>query len=179
MTTLDPNSFSAQEAKPQIEALEPLCLSEQYAPLNRMIGLASTGILAIIASIIYFQPFIPLTNQALTVFLVITGLVLGLSLIITFIQYAADKRKFYALREMDIHYMSGLFFRKVVSQPITRIQHVELKRGPIDRKKGLAKLQVFSAGGEAYTFEIPGLPLQTAQKIRQLILQHKDMLKDG
>ena len=66
-----------------------------------------------------------------------------------------------------------------MSQPITRIQHIELKRGPIERKVGLARLQVFSAGGEMHTFEIPGLPLETAQQLRQFILQHKDMVKHG
>jgi membrane protein YdbS with pleckstrin-like domain len=91
----------------------------------------------------------------------------------------SDKRKFYSLREQDLSYRSGLIFRKTVSQPMLRIQHVELKRGPIDRKVGLAKLQVFSAGGALHTFEIPGLPLETAENIRQFILDHKDVNHHG
>ena len=88
--------------------------------------------------------------------------------------FFADKKKSYALRELDLHYTSGLIFRKTVSQPILRVQHVELKRGPVDRKTGLAKLQVFSAGGALHTFEIPGLPVADAEAIRQFIISHKD-----
>jgi membrane protein YdbS with pleckstrin-like domain len=66
-------------------------------------------------------------------------------------------------------------FRGLSCQPILRVQHVEVKRGPFDRWAGLAKLQVFSAGGEMHTFEIPGLPLERAQRIRQYILDHKDV----
>jgi membrane protein YdbS with pleckstrin-like domain len=102
-----------------------------------------------------------------------------LGFLITWFSHAQDQVKSYALRESDLHYSSGLFFRKIVSQPITRIQHIELKRGPIERKVGLATLQVFSAGGEMHTFQIPGLPVDIALQLRQFILQHKDVVKHG
>ncbi|TLU65410.1 PH domain-containing protein [Thalassotalea litorea] len=91
----------------------------------------------------------------------------------------AEPIKAYALREQDLSYRSGLLFRKVITQPIARIQHVELKRGPLDRRFELAKLQVFSAGGAMHTFEIPGLELKKAQAIRQFILSHKGGSNDG
>jgi hypothetical protein len=40
-------------------------------------------------------------------------------------------------------------------------------------------LQVFSAGGDMHTFQIPGLPVETAQQLRHFILQHKDIVKHG
>lgn len=89
--------------------------------------------------------------------------------------FFSAKHKHFALREQDLSYASGLIFKKVVTQPILRIQHIELKRGPVARKIGLASLQVFSAGGSLHTFEIPGLPLKTAEAIRHFILQHKDI----
>ncbi|TKB46451.1 PH domain-containing protein [Thalassotalea mangrovi] len=106
--------------------------------------------------------------------------ILSLIFLFTFIyQWFAEPIKAYALREQDLSYQSGLLFRKVITQPITRIQHVELKRGPLDRRNELAKLQVFSAGGAMHTFEIPGLELKTAQSIRQFILSHKGGNNDG
>lgn len=81
----------------------------------------------------------------------------------------------YAVREQDIHFQDGLFFRKLVSQPILRVQHIELKRGPIERKAGLATLQVFSAGGGSHTFEIPGLDYEKAISLRKFIINHKDL----
>jgi membrane protein YdbS with pleckstrin-like domain len=91
----------------------------------------------------------------------------------------ADQRVAYALREHDVGFRWGLLFRHTVIQPLSRIQHIELKRGPIERSAGLATLQVFSAGGGAHTFEIPGLPVEQAQGLRQFILQHQDLQHGG
>ena len=87
----------------------------------------------------------------------------------------ADKNKGYAIREHDFSYRSGVIFQSVVSQPILRIQHVELKHGPIDRHFGLASLEIFSAGGAMHTFAIPGLPEEKAREIRSYVLTHSDI----
>lgn len=173
------NLVLSHEQLPQIQDLEQQPLDKQYASVNRLIGLIISVVFALLGCMFYFQPFFDFHAEFHSAIPFITGLLVIISLFITWIKFAADKRKFYAIRELDIHYISGLIFCKVVSQPVTRIQHVELKRGPIDRRLGLASLQVFSAGGEMHTFEIPGLPVATAKKIRQFILQHKDMLKHG
>ncbi len=90
----------------------------------------------------------------------------------------AFPKKGYAVREHDLHYTSGLIFQMHVCQPILRIQHIEIKRGPFERKAGLASLLVYSAGGVQHTFAIPGLPHDTAIKLRSYILEHKDLHED-
>ena len=164
---------------PAIQNLDTQSLSEQYAPLNRLINLSVTLIICMLGLAVYFQPFIALPNGLLNVLPYIIWTVAILGFLTTWFNHARDQVKSYALRESDLHYSSGLFFNKIVSQPITRIQHIELKRGPIERKVGLATLQVFSAGGEMHTFQIPGLPVDIALKLRQFILQHKDVVKHG
>ncbi|PKG96712.1 PH domain-containing protein [Paraglaciecola sp. MB-3u-78] len=167
------------EQLPSILTLDKQSLSEQYAPLNRLINLGFTLLVCMFGMTLYFQPFIDLPKGLLNSlpFFIWAAAILGF--LFTWLSYARDLVRSYALRELDLHYTSGLFFRTVVSQPITRIQHIELKRGPIERKVGLATLQVFSAGGEMHTFQIPGLPVDTAQQLRQFILQHKDVIKHG
>ncbi|RXJ74416.1 hypothetical protein CS022_02070 [Veronia nyctiphanis] len=91
--------------------------------------------------------------------------------------YFADKRIGFSLREQDISVRSGLVFRSIITQPMLRVQHVELTRGPIERKAGLATLEVFSAGGDSGTFSIPGLPEEKAKEIRQFILGHGDLTR--
>ncbi|MFT6283692.1 MAG: membrane protein YdbS with pleckstrin-like domain [Arenicella sp.] len=164
---------------PTILTLDKQSLSEQYAPINRLINLGFTLLVCMLGMALYFQPFVVLPKEILNSlpFFIWAAAILGF--LTTWLSHARDQVKFYALRELDLHYVSGLFFRKIVSQPITRIQHIELKRGPIERKVGLATLQVFSAGGEMHTFQIPGLPVDTAQQLRQFILQHKDVIKHG
>jgi len=164
---------------PAILTLEEKSLSEKYAPLNRLLNLGLILLVCSIGMALYFQPFVNLPKGLLNFIPFIIWAVAIFGFLTTWISHACDQVKSYALRELDLHYSSGLFFRKIVSQPITRIQHIELKRGPIERKVGLATLQVFSAGGEMHTFQIPGLPVDTAQQLRQFILQHKDVIKHG
>ena len=84
----------------------------------------------------------------------------------------------FALREHDISLHSGVLFKKTIIQPYTRLQHIEIKRGPLERYKKLASLALFSAGGSLHALEIKGLLEGDAEKIKQFILKHKD-LKNG
>ncbi|MBU2979488.1 PH domain-containing protein [Alteromonas sp. C1M14] len=154
-------------------AFEPI--SPVYRKVNLGICVAIISVLMIMALVIRFQALIsvppPLFNASQYA-LVIVPLI---GVLFCVYQWFADKQVMFALREQDLSLKQGLIFRRLASQPVLRIQHVELKRGPLDRLSGLAKLQVFSAGGAGHTFEIPGLPIARAQKIRQFILTHKDI----
>lgn len=79
--------------------------------------------------------------------------------------------KFYAIREKDLLYRSGMFFRQTVVVPFNRIQHVEMKQTPLDRKFDLAKLVFFTAGGSASDLKISGLYKEDAEKIRMYIIE--------
>lgn len=76
----------------------------------------------------------------------------------------------YAVREHDIVLRKGLFWRAEIVQPLIRLQHVELVRGPLEKALGLAKLKLFSAGSGRETFTIPGLPLRNAARLRRYAL---------
>lgn len=168
---------------PSISQLSHTAIAKSYTQANRYLRLTITLVFVTVLSTVWWlaplQYFFPISaDLKFILVIIIFGIAIwgGLS---TLFGSLADKRKFYALREHDISYKSGVIFTKMVSQPILRIQHVELSRGPIDRKIGLAKLQVFSAGGALHTFEIPGLPIDEAQKIRQFILDNKDTNRHG
>jgi hypothetical protein len=164
---------------PSISNLTFKAISPTYAKANRYINVMTTLMLMLITVSVHYQTFFEITSHNRDLLLYITWLIGLLGLIITLYNSVANIKKFYSVREHDISYCSGLFFKKSVTQPLTRVQHVELKRGPIDRKVGLAKLQVFSAGGALHTFEIPGLKVAEAETLRQFILSHKDSLQHG
>jgi len=179
-TSLDfSNEAITTKSLPSLLELKQQAISPSYAVANFYVNLVITLILLLVTLSVSFQPFYDLDNTAKNVFLYIACAIAIIGFIKTVYDAKADIRKFYALREQDISYTSGLIFKNTVSQPILRVQHVELKRGPIDRKIGLAKLQVFSAGGALHTFEIPGLLLEEAESIRQFILSHKDINHHG
>ncbi|XQW84035.1 PH domain-containing protein [Thalassotalea piscium] len=156
---------------------------QSLAPIYLKVRLALSGLffalVLIIGVVALYQTVMPLSQTQSPIVKNILWLILVLAVFNLIYIYFADQQKKYALRELDLHFSSGLIFRKTVSQPILRIQHVELKRGPVERKVGLAKLQVFSAGGAMHTFEIPGLTLKEAEAIRQFIISHKDANING
>ena len=86
--------------------------------------------------------------------------------------YVADQQKGYCLRTHDISYQYGLLFKRIVTQPLCKLQHSEINRSPLERYLGLASIYVFSAGGMNHTFRVPGLPLADAEAIRQLLIDY-------
>lgn len=82
----------------------------------------------------------------------------------------AIKKKKYALREKDLIYTTGLIWSKRITIPFSRIQHAEVKQGPVARRFKLFTLKVFTAGGDSADLSIPGLDKEKADKIKAFIL---------
>ncbi|MDH3338473.1 MAG: PH domain-containing protein [Gammaproteobacteria bacterium] len=79
-------------------------------------------------------------------------------------------RRGYVVRDKDIVFKSGVFWRSVTAVPFNRVQHVETSNTPLDRKFGLANLQIFTAGGSGGDLSISGLGADIAEQLRVYIL---------
>ncbi|TXD46560.1 PH domain-containing protein [Polaribacter sp. IC073] len=86
-----------------------------------------------------------------------------------FIKNIEFKQRKYAVREKDISYQNGFFFRSLTTVPFNRIQHVEIDEGPISRFFGLVSLSVFTAGDSSDDLKISGLLKEEAQQIKEFI----------
>ena len=160
---------------PRLQELALTPISRRYRIINLSAISAIALVLLSIVTALRFQSLFELPEDLVFAYPYICSVIFGLAFLWATYHFFADTKITYAVREQDVSKQSGLIFRKLSCQPILRVQHVELNRGPLERWAGLASLQVFSAGGEMYTFEIPGLELEKAQKIRQFILDHKDV----
>lgn len=80
------------------------------------------------------------------------------------------KRKKYALRERDIIYQTGLFWRSYTVLPFNRVQHAEVQQGPIERMFDLSRLKIYTAGGSSSDMSIPGLSPAQSQSIKHFII---------
>lgn len=78
----------------------------------------------------------------------------------------------YLLRQHDISYRSGWLLRSQVTVPMSRIQHSEIFRGPLDRWLGLSTLRIYTAGSSGSNLSIPGLKSETAHALRTALLEH-------
>lgn len=76
----------------------------------------------------------------------------------------------YALREKDISFASGLFWRSMTTVPFNRVQHCDIKQGILDRRFGLSRITIYTAGGQSTDLMIPGLLPDTAEKLKEYIL---------
>lgn len=86
-------------------------------------------------------------------------------------------RQGYVVREKDILYRSGVFWRTVRVVPFNRVQHTRTDSSPLDRRFGLANLTVFPAGSGGH--EIPGLGADTAENLRAWVSDRIEAEKFG
>lgn len=88
--------------------------------------------------------------------------------IFSYLLLGFPKRK-YALRERDISYKSGLFFKRITTVPFSRIQHVETDEKPVSRIFNLSSLSVYTAGDSSDDLVIKGIRKEVALQIKEYI----------
>ncbi len=71
--------------------------------------------------------------------------------------------------------------KKVV--PFVRIQHIDSRRGPVERASGLASLVIYTAGSRGADVRIPGLTPERAdelrEKLRELAIENEESIEDA
>ena len=129
-------------------------------------SLAGTAVVAVVVVVVALgvasqadRPIVPL--------LVGAGLLVLLALI-AILKVLEVRRLAYQLREHDLTLRSGVINHHVESLPFTRVQHVNVNRGPLERAFGLATLEVSSAGPN---ITIPGLTDADASRIKLLVTE--------
>jgi membrane protein YdbS with pleckstrin-like domain len=73
----------------------------------------------------------------------------------------------------------GVWWQTRRSIPRSRIQHVDIESGPIERALGLSNLILFTAGTGDSDGRIPGLRQATAEALREVLLQNAPASADG
>lgn len=72
----------------------------------------------------------------------------------------------YRLTDTILEFRSGIIINKSVMIPLSRLQHADLIRGPIEQRLGLSSIIVHTAGTHAASHTIAGLEAETAGKLR-------------
>jgi len=67
-------------------------------------------------------------------------------------------------------FCTGLVWTASVMIPISRIQHIDLLRGPLERHHGLASLNIHTAGTSNASQKVSGLEAGTAIAVRERIM---------
>jgi membrane protein YdbS with pleckstrin-like domain len=70
----------------------------------------------------------------------------------------------------EIEIWSGVVWRQAVVVPRSRVQHIDVSQGPIERSYGLATLSIHTAGTQYSKVDLPGLDHTVALTIRDALL---------
>jgi hypothetical protein len=76
----------------------------------------------------------------------------------------------YRIGERVLETKSGVWFRVTKLLPLSRLQHVDLGRGPLERAHGLASLTLHTAGTHEASLVIPGLDAEEAVRLRDRLV---------
>ena len=76
----------------------------------------------------------------------------------------------YSLDDDGIEIRCGVVWRKLIRVPRSRVQHIDVDQGPLERRHGLASLSIYTAGTEFAKVDLPGLRHSRAIEIRDRLL---------
>ncbi|HYH44933.1 MAG TPA: PH domain-containing protein, partial [Thermoanaerobaculia bacterium] len=144
-------------------------LDPRWVTLRRTLGWIRAGVIGLgsivpLGSIVLFASF-PGGVDALLV-LVWAGLVLFLIWSAWRWPAIEHRHASYRVDAERIEIRRGIFWRKVIDVPRSRVQHTDVSQGPLERGYGLGTLVVYTAGTAHAKVELPGLDHGLALAIR-------------
>ena len=76
----------------------------------------------------------------------------------------------YRVDAQGIEIRRGVYWRRIVNVPRSRVQHTDVSQGPLERKYGLGTLVIYTAGTDHARVALSGLDYATAFQIREHLL---------
>jgi membrane protein YdbS with pleckstrin-like domain len=156
-----PDSAATSETGPQFHSLDPRIV--RVWRLSSSIG-CGVALLALLAGGAVLSMALP---EALPWFAVAW---LALALLCAWLVYSYPPRLYrswgYRVDERTLEIRRGRMFQITKLLPLSRLQHVDLHRGPLERANGLASLVLHTAGTREATLRVPGLADYEAVQLR-------------
>ncbi len=76
----------------------------------------------------------------------------------------------YTVDDHGMQIQRGVYWRTLTDVPRSRVQHTDVRQGPLERRYGLATLIIYTAGTAYARVELPGLAHADALQIRDQLL---------
>jgi uncharacterized protein len=83
--------------------------------------------------------------------------------------------RLYRMGARVLELRKGIFWKTSVMIPLSRLQHVDLNQGPLERKWGLAVLEIHTAGTSNATHKLEGLDYETGKGLREKLIEAADL----
>lgn len=85
----------------------------------------------------------------------------------------------YAVRESELLIAHGVLFRRIIAIPLSRVQHVDVRQGPLEQWLQLGRIYVHTASGLGSDGVIPGLQMPVAMALRDKLIAAGNRGDDG
>lgn len=85
------------------------------------------------------------------------------------------RRTFWRLDAEGLALRRGRMWQRETRVPVTRVQHLDLKRGPLQRRRHLATLTVHTAGTRNNAVVVPNIDLADAEHLRDRLGRQLDL----
>lgn len=79
----------------------------------------------------------------------------------------------YRVDEHGIEIRRGVYWRKVINVPRSRVQHTDVAQGPLERRYGLGTLVIYTAGTDHAKVMLAGLDHEVAMRIREHLMPER------
>jgi membrane protein YdbS with pleckstrin-like domain len=73
---------------------------------------------------------------------------------------------------------TGVWWRAEKMVPISRLQHIDVNQGPLDRRWSMARLTLHTAGTHDRGTSIYGMPVDDAHAVRNMLLPRQPLVHD-
>ena len=160
------------EATPVADGLDH-SLDPRVIPLQQITGSLFVGVFAF-GSLMFFA--IRLLSERTAAWLFLLQLGVWLALVLLGLWHAvrwparAYRHTSYRVDDQGIEIRKGVYWRVVINVPRSRVQHIDVSQGPIERRFGLGTLVIYTAGTEHAKVELEGLEHGRALRIREHLL---------
>lgn len=148
-------------------------LEKRYVRMSRQAALVRTLVLVVIAVAVgtfgwwLLEWSTPMTTR---IGLVAAVALIGhtvLGLVLPAIRY---RHSAWRLGESGLELRRGALWRNETRIPLSRIQHTDVRQGPLERRHGLATIAVFTAGTHFNAIELDGIAHQDAITLRDELI---------
>ena len=157
------------ESEPQLPDIEELTGEPQtLEPAVQGVWMIQSGVSAAILGVIAAVVFSLFGPGDAWVGGVVFAVVLAIGIVFALLKY---RIWMYQVRADSLFLRRGVLTRVNTVAPYVRIQHVDTRRGPIERVFGLATTVVYTAGSRGADVSIPGLTPERADDLQARLKQ--------
>ena len=174
---MDQQEFSgAEEARPTIADGRFRSLDPRAIGLERLEGWIATACVSA-GSLFGILIFVIVSESPAwaAALLSVLWLLLTLGLIWHTLQWPelSYKHTSYKIDALGIEIRRGVIWRTVVNIPRSRVQHIDVSQGPLERRFGLGTLAIYTAGTAHSMVALQGLEHTTALAVRDHLLPER------